>query len=410
MMTSLPSDLPRLLYIGDVPVEASSHGSALLYRLLQGYLPEKLMVIEGNLQKPTPERRLPRVQYRLLNLGWERPLNSRFNRYWSPWLTCMARFKNPAVENLVQDFAPDAVLTVHHGYSWITAARFAERRGLPMHLILHDDWNRLAPFAELCRPWLDRQFGKVYRQAASRLCVSPYMAEAYEQRYGAKGAVLYPSRDRNVTRFERPPERLRNQPVKFTVAYAGNIFAQGYWDALRRAADVLKPQNGRLILFSPHTREQARARGLVSENVECRGFIKSEELIGRLREEADALFIPMSFDHADRANMEISFPSKLADSTIPGLPLLIFGPDYCSAVRWARENPGTAEVVNHEVSADLAAAFLRLAEPVHRWRLAEAALLNGSKYFSHGIAEQILYQALTSAPSLGRDTQLSKKR
>ena len=155
MMTSLPSDLPRLLYIGDVPVEASSHGSALLYRLLQGYLPEKLMVIEGNLQKPTPERRLPRVQYRLLNLGWERPLNSRFNRYWSPWLTCMARFKNPAVENLVQDFAPDAVLTVHHGYSWITAARFAERRGLPMHLILHDDWNRLAPLQNYAVPgWI----------------------------------------------------------------------------------------------------------------------------------------------------------------------------------------------------------------------------------------------------------------
>src|SRR6202012_52241 len=100
-----------------------------------------------------------------------------------------------------------------------------------------------------------------------------------------------------------------------------------YWNALAEAANVLKTQNGRLLLFSPHTQEQVRARGLISENVKCRGFIKSEELIKCLREEADALFIPMSFDAADRANMEISFPSKLTDSTVPGLPLLIFGPD-----------------------------------------------------------------------------------
>jgi hypothetical protein len=53
----------------------------------------------------------------------------------------------------------------------------------------------------------------------------------------------------------------------------------------------------------------------------------------------------MSFNAVDRANMEISFPSKLTDYTAVGLPLLIYGPHYCSAVQWARENPGVAEVV-----------------------------------------------------------------
>src|SRR4051812_48302616 len=38
--------LPRLLYVGDVPVEASYHGSALLHRLLSDYPHEKLTVIE----------------------------------------------------------------------------------------------------------------------------------------------------------------------------------------------------------------------------------------------------------------------------------------------------------------------------------------------------------------------------
>ena len=38
--------LPRLLYVGDVPVEASYHGSALLHRLLVNYPPDRLSVIE----------------------------------------------------------------------------------------------------------------------------------------------------------------------------------------------------------------------------------------------------------------------------------------------------------------------------------------------------------------------------
>ena len=41
--------LPRLLYVGDVPVEASYHGSALIYRLLQRYPVERLRIVEGNI-------------------------------------------------------------------------------------------------------------------------------------------------------------------------------------------------------------------------------------------------------------------------------------------------------------------------------------------------------------------------
>src|SRR5207253_10669972 len=40
---------PRLVYIGDVPVESTYHGSLLLHRLLQIYPPDKLGVVEGSI-------------------------------------------------------------------------------------------------------------------------------------------------------------------------------------------------------------------------------------------------------------------------------------------------------------------------------------------------------------------------
>ena len=55
--------LPRLCYIGDVPVEASYHGSALLYRLLQEYPAQNLVIVEQSLQRSLPTRRLANVRY-----------------------------------------------------------------------------------------------------------------------------------------------------------------------------------------------------------------------------------------------------------------------------------------------------------------------------------------------------------
>ena len=44
-----------------------------------------------------------------------------------------------SVRRLAADFGPGAILTVVAGYSWITAAAFAQQQNLPLHLIIHDD-------------------------------------------------------------------------------------------------------------------------------------------------------------------------------------------------------------------------------------------------------------------------------
>ena len=103
----------------------------------------------------------------------------------------------------------------------------------------------------------------------------------------------------------------------------------------------------------------------------------------------------IGFDAAsDRANMEMAFPSKLADYTATGVPLLIYGPSYCSAIAWARENPGVAELVENE--PDLAPAIELLAtNPDHRIALGKRALDSGREYFTHARVQQRFHQSLS---------------
>jgi glycosyltransferase involved in cell wall biosynthesis len=220
------------------------------------------------------------------------------------------------------------------------------------------------------------------------------MSRFYEQRYGAQASVIYPSRSANGPDYDEPPGHLARNDKPFTIAFAGTINSNGYIDALIALQNALKPVNGRLLIFGPLTTDVAQEVGLNDPSTEIRGLLTASDLLNRLRSEADALFVPMSFAASDRANMEMAFPSKLADYTATGLPLLIYGPSYCSAVAWARENPDVAEVV--ETESDLAAAIAKLAkQPDHRVALGKRALDTGREYFTHARVQQIFYQSLS---------------
>jgi hypothetical protein len=402
--------LPKLVYIGDVPVEASYHGSALLYRLLQRYPADRLNIVEGNLQLSRPERRLTSVPYGVLSVGRQRWLNTRFHTWVAAWFTFKASALARQVPSVLGNFAPEAVLTVAHGFSWITAAMFARQFGLPLHLILHDDWPRAANLPVRMKRWLDRRFGAVYRQAASRLCVSPFMAEEYEQRYEAGGTLLYPSRAPDAPVFAAPPERIAETGRPLIFAFGGTLNTDGHVRALHQLSESLEGIGGQLHLYGPISHADAERAGLLRANVRLCGLVPAAEFISRMRAEVDVLFAPMSFASKDRTNMEISFPSKLTDYTAAGIPLLIYGPPYSSAVRWARQLAGVAELVDSEGPEDLAKAVRLLAvSPEHRVQLGRQALCAGTQYFACDAVEQVFYDALLRDGRLCPDEGMAVK-
>jgi len=388
------SSLPRLLYVGDVPVESSYHGSALIYRLLQIYPADNLMIVEAGLSESKSARRLSGVRYAPSLQPGRRWLNTRLHGFVASLFTFLAPYRERAIKRTLGEFRPEAVLTVAHGYSWIAAARYAGRHNLPLHFIVHDDWPRLAGLVGGMNQVLDQTFCRVYRSAASRLCVSPYMVEEYQRRYGVEGTVLYPSRAADAVLHTMAPRNVAIRPL--TIAFGGTINTGGHVKALRMLADELAKMGGQLHLYGPITKDQAQRDGLLVSNVKLRGLVPADHFIERIRTEADVLFVPMSFAQQDSANMRLCFPSKLTDYTAAGLPLLIYGPEYSSAVCWARDNPGVAEVISTEEPNDYAEILQRLTAVDHRDQMAFVACEVGQKYFSSSAVGDVFLNAISA--------------
>ncbi|ELS02157.1 hypothetical protein Xen7305DRAFT_00018690 [Xenococcus sp. PCC 7305] len=390
------SCLPRLLYIGDVPVESTVAGSALLYRLLQKYPVEKLHIIEGNIHISQVETRLYRVNYGSLYVGKKRLLHSRLTPIYNLYLLLTAKKRISQLIETANNFKPEAILTVTHGFSWLTAAELAKQLGIPLHLVIHDDIISIMPVPSWSRAKFDRLVKNIYIQAHSRLCVSPYMVEAYSQRYGVTGSVMYPSRALDIERHDTVQQNYNSSDKPLVFAYAGSLNTPGQANTLASLASVLQQFKSKLIIYASLKAESAAQIGLDRSNIELRPLIPYRNLIDTLRQEANVLFAPMDFSEHYKTHMQLCFPSKLADYTAIGLPILIWGPPYCSAVNWARENPDTAEIVDTPNIQALEIAVKKLIEnPKYLEKLAMNTLDIGEKYFAHTNVYREFYQAIS---------------
>src|SRR5438034_187450 len=150
--------LPHLLYLADVPVESTYAGMVQLYRLLQTYPPDRILVMEGDIHRSRPERRLPGVSYKTLHVGSKRLLMTRLSKWYSLWLWFGSASRAREAENLLDTFKPEAVITVAHGFLWMTAAHFASRNKLPLHLFVHDDPASTLGLPSQFRGRIDQEF------------------------------------------------------------------------------------------------------------------------------------------------------------------------------------------------------------------------------------------------------------
>ena len=413
---SAATGLPRLLYVGEVPVEASFAGALLLHRLLGGYPAGRLGIAERS-AGPTPAHlRVGAGEYFTIETAlWPPPRRSRLLTAWkaahllaaayTPWLALR-------VEDLARAWKADAILTIAQGHIWLAAAKAARRLKLPLHLVVHDDPAATKSIPAFMSPLRQRFFGAVYRQAASRLCVSPGMVEAYAAEFGPTGTVLYPCCGEDSPAPILRTGRIPSKSARFVIAYAGSLWSQGYRRLVRLLAEAVGPLGGQMDLYVPEGTAGHFARSEVAAgNVHFRGFLPPAQLAETIAGSGTAvLFSPASFEEEERQSMQTLFPSKIADYAAMGLPILIWGPEYSSAVRWSREFPDSAAVCEEENCSETFRALLVRLRDDAAWRhsLAEGALRAGQQCFTLARARGILYDAVTQG-SLSRSDVLGPR-
>jgi len=395
--------LPRLLYVGDVPVEGTVGGSALIHRLLHEYPPDRLKIIEPNGHASNTERRLPGVSYQQAQLHNPRWLNSRVAPWYSLYLTCKPWRSTAALVQAMGDFKPEAVLTVAHGYVWFTAARLAQQLNVPLYLIVHDDWTQFTHAPAGMRSWIHSGFARAYRSATTRLCVCDNMAEEYERRYGLPGVALYPGRTPDIQPYTAPPERLGQTTSGTALGFIGSIYAREFAKPMYDIAKGLAEQGGSLHIWSPQGGQVFEQHGWLLPNMVFHEPCFGQALLEQLREQVDVLFLPNPFTEASLVSVSMLFPSKLTDYTAVGLPIVAWGPPVASGVRWVKEHLGVQAVVEEDSPQPVLDTLQSLAsDPQQQLDLGRKALAAGADCFSYESIRDVFFEQITKPRDAAR--------
>jgi glycosyltransferase involved in cell wall biosynthesis len=271
---------------------------------------------------------------------------------------------NKMVHDLVRSFRPDVVVTVAHGSWHVEARRVAQEFELPLVCFFQDWWPDFpdVPLAFCSR--VEREFRKTCAASDIAICVSDGMRRELGE--PENSLVLH-----DAPSLLACGEVTRHFELPLRVAYFGNL--SEYGPLIESALRAFNNSNRvRLEVFGPSplwtsgAEDEFRSRGVY------RGFISSNKLAQSLQNFQAALVV-MSFVPSLRRRMTTSFPSKMIDAMQLGLPVVIWGPEYCSAVQWARRGQRALCVTDASPSALRQALEELAASPAEQERFAKSS-------------------------------------
>lgn len=333
----------RVLLVSSVVPRDTTGGEVVLYRHFSQWEALHLVIATNNSQSLLAEDIVEVKANALLN----RLSKTRLSRWTHDIRQCFYHFyKCNQLRDYIQQNKPDLILTVAHGELCWIAQQMSVQFKIPLVTFFHDWWPHLAYVHDWTRGMITRRFQRLYQQSQLALCVSEGMRQALGTHSNAQ--VLFPIPDKSmiVTKTEK-----LTFGGKFKVIYAGimaeiySSMLQALYRSLQEISEIQLELLGPQPDWSKLVLEQVKAEGVYA------GFIPRELLTNKLSQ-AHALLVVMSFDPRDKTRMQTSFPSKLVDYCQFGKPIIIWGPDYCSAVQWGHQYQ-SALVVTSPLAKDL---------------------------------------------------------
>jgi glycosyltransferase involved in cell wall biosynthesis len=281
-------------------------------------------------------------------------------------LECLFPVLAPAkmVHDLIESFRPHLLLTVAHGWWHIQARRVARELNLPLVCLFHDWWPDFPEIPVAFGPRVERQFLRTYRESDAAICVSDQMRAELGER--TNSFVIHP-----VPAFTIAQPWTPNFKLPLRLVYFGNL--REYGPLIENALRALNGSDRvRLEVFGPNPLWTSGAEDYFRSRNLYHGFPPSDQFVEALQHFQAALVV-MSFAPGLRRRMTTSFPSKMIDAMQLGLPVVIWGPEYCSAVQWARQGERALCVTDPNPSTLRRALEELAASPSQQERLAISA-------------------------------------
>ena len=287
--------------------------------------------------------RLPYLMYRLRK--------SRFGPRLAPWITDYENLiwpltANEALEEAVEKFQPEVILTLAECGLCHIARKAAQRHRLPL-AGLFLDWFPVMK-GHYGHAWTQRILSQRYRELYAACDLAFCTSDGMQEMLGPhpNSHVIYPMPGRHVVPENSWPPSNR----KFRLVYVGSV-ENFYGRMLCSLIEKIEATSDlEIIVVGPKADwpkpllERARANGTYL------GFKPPEEAAEVLAS-ADALLSVMSFDREHELFMRTSFTTKFLDYVSFGKPVILWGPEFCTPVRVAREHGGAAVVSAADATA-----------------------------------------------------------
>ncbi len=382
----------RVLLVSIVPPRNDCGVRIVMHRHLVEGNPFTLHVasnadFEDGLLVHTPLR-LPYLIHRLRK--------SRFGPRLAAWITDYESFiwpltANGALEDAVQQFKPDVVLTLAECGLCQIARKTAQRHGLPL-AGLFLDWFPVTKGHyghKSTQRILSRRYRELYAACDLAFCTSDGMQEMLGPHPNSH--VIYPMPGRYRLSVENSRPRSNG---KFRLVYVGAV-GNFYGRMLCSLIEKIKATTDlELIVIGPNadwpkqTLERARASGTYL------GFKPPAEAAEVLAS-ADALLVVMSFEKEHELFMRTSFTTKFLDYAAFGKPVILWGPEYCTPVRVAKKHGGAAVVPSSDADAIVSLCRQIAADSALTEKLSNEALQLHQTLFNPDRLQNIFVQKIT---------------
>lgn len=250
------------------------------------------------------------------------------------------------IDRRLLSFKPDLILTVAHAWWHLAAVKAACRNDLPLVTFFQDWWTDFEDVPKICRGRVERIFMRTAMLSDKVICISQGMIRQLGNLPNTCHIHDLPSQVSVVPRshqFDSKNER----PLK--LVYFGNL---GEYGPMMEAALKLFEERSdiELHVFGPKPHWPSDVIDHYRNTERYHGSLPPDEMNTKISE-FDAILVTMSFNESLKKRMMTSFPSKLIEGVQHGLPIIVWGPSYCSAVDWARSGDRAMTVTEPSAGA-----------------------------------------------------------